>query len=155
MNKVQNFDGTLVINIGQKDGENTTYFRYTVEGVNRLTLNQLAGTITKAVFQLYGDQKQTGVRLLKANKPVLLHITDNSKHVIADSVYIKKEFAAKLNLLSKDRFGRIMYNGLKAMRSITSLSTLNEVISDKAMTFIGQDGVIFEAETVEVAEQAS
>lgn len=155
MNKIQNFDGTMVINIGQQDGENVRYFRVVIENVNRLTLNQLAGTITKEVFELYADSKATGVKLFKANKPLVLHITDNSKHVLADTAFIRKEFGAKLNLLSKDRFGRIMYNGLKAMRRITKMSELSDVISEKAMTFIGQDGIIFEQLDEQIVEQAS
>lgn len=148
MKAITNFNGTLIVNVKQVQGENTIYCKYTVNGFKSLSINQLVGTLTKQIFKTFGQHKAAKVANgLKASLPVEIVMTDGEGRKIADTANLEVEFAARLTLRSERNFAMALFTGLTALNSKVSLINATEIVDEKSATYINANNeVVWEKE---------
>lgn len=132
MQKVKNFDGSLVVTVKQtnKKGE-ITFKQIRINGFKVLDTKRIAATIAAAIFQDISIYRKLGKKLFTSTLPLELHVSDGSKHTIFSTATMEQDVILQLKPRNVEQFtGRLF----AALVSIQYKPTVQDM--DLSDTFV-------------------
>lgn len=149
MKQISNFNGELIVKVKQVQiigGEEIpTMFEMKIPGFKSLSLNQLAGTITKEIFSIFkADKFGKAKGGLKASFPVALQMFTKDGQLIANTAKMDKKFSLAMTLRSPKNFGMALFTGLNWMSHRAEIATLTSLINEdtNSLSYVNENDVV-------------
>lgn len=109
MQKVKNFDGSLVVTVKQTNKKGVmTAKQIKINGFKVLDTKRIAATISAAIFQDISIYRKLGKKLFTSTLPLELHVADGSKHTIFTTATMEQSVILQLKPRNVEQFtGRL------------------------------------------------